>query len=164
MKREVIIFLDKDQQAQLDKLATRALAANEAGEPGMILAQIAGDTMCVGFVNNDDARRVQKTLNPELPLDRAHPKPSTQRFFSMLDRVPRLVSLWCREAEELRIDAFDNALPVMSTGEYLMAKFFASVWFGNGGRYAFDVVEAMSHLDEHNQKIILDWVADPFYP
>lgn len=165
MTPEITFYLEDEQQEQLHPLEMQALAANEAGEKGMILAQLGGEFARAVFIGHDKARLILKILNPQAKtLQQPHPKTSIERFFALLDRVPRLLSLWDREAKELRVDAFDNALPVLSTGEYLMAKFFAAVWFGNGGRYAFDVVEAMSHLDEKNQQIILDWVADPFYP
>lgn len=89
---------------------------------------------------------------------------SHERFFDMLDRVPRIRSLWDKESGNLDVEKFENELGVMSSGEIHMAKFFASLWFHNNKRYGFDLVDAVSSLDPAEREIIIEWIADPFYP
>lgn len=97
-------------------------------------------------------------------LQAPHPKTSFERFFSLLDQAPRIARFWNKSKRALEVDDFDKALPFMSHGEQVLAEFFASVWFGNDERYPFRVMDAMTVLDTRGQKIILEWVADPFYP
>ncbi len=89
---------------------------------------------------------------------------STNKFFLMLDKAPRLVNLWDREKRELKLDLFEGALGVMSRSEVHLAKFFAAVWFGNNKRFGFDVVDAASSLDAPERDIIINWMKDPFWP
>ena len=64
---------------------------------------------------------------------------SQQRFFEMLNRQPRIEKRWDQQNSSLKIEAFEQALGVMSSGEVQMAKFFASVWFHNNKAYGFDL-------------------------
>ncbi|MCU7927519.1 MAG: hypothetical protein KZQ97_13890 [Candidatus Thiodiazotropha sp. (ex Dulcina madagascariensis)] len=89
---------------------------------------------------------------------------SHQRFYAMLDRCPRISHLWDRERAEIKIDLFESELGVMSPGEVHLAKFMASVWFGDNHRYGFDLADAVACMDSRERQIILEWVADPFWP
>lgn len=89
---------------------------------------------------------------------------SHQRFYALLDQVPRICHLWDREARELKVELFERELGVMSPGEAYMAKFFAAVWFGDSKRYGFDLVDAVSRIDPPERQLIIGWIADPFWP
>lgn len=89
---------------------------------------------------------------------------SHQRFYVLLDRCPRIKHLWDRENAEIKIDLFESELGVMSPSEAHLAKFFSAIWFGDNQRYGFDLVDAIACMDTQERKIILDWVADPFWP
>lgn len=92
------------------------------------------------------------------------PTPSQQRFMAMLSRTPRLADLWDEDDLSLRLEAFEQALGVMSSGEVVMARFLAGVWFGNHERYPFDFVDSMSRIDANQRQIVIDWLEDPFWP
>ena len=87
-----------------------------------------------------------------------------KKFYNMIDRFPRVAYLWDRKSHNLDVDAFENDLGVMSSGEVFMAKFFASVWFNRNERYGFDIIDRWWVLDQDSKQIVLDWLADPFYP
>lgn len=89
---------------------------------------------------------------------------SRERFYKMLDQVPRICHLWDRERHELKVDLFEKELGVMSTGEVHMAKFLAALWFNNNSRYGFDLVDAVSSIDHNERRIIAEWAIDPFWP
>lgn len=89
---------------------------------------------------------------------------SRELFYEMLDKAPRIDHLWDREKNVLNIELFEKELGVMSSGEVHLAKFFASIWFHNNKRYGFDLVDALSTLDRSERDLIIDWVADPFWP
>ena len=89
---------------------------------------------------------------------------SQQRFFNMLNRVPRIKSLWDEQKKELKIEEFESQLCVMSSGEIAMAKFFASLWFHNNNKYGFDLVDAIALIDLSERKLIIDWIENPFWP
>lgn len=86
------------------------------------------------------------------------------RFFTMLDQVPRIKNLWDKQKKELKVDLFESELNVMSSGEVQMAKFFASLWFHDNSRYGFDLVDAISTIDPEERYLIIEWVANPFWP
>lgn len=52
----------------------------------------------------------------------------------------------------------------MSQSEVHLAKFFSAIWFNDNQRYGFDLVDAVACMDINERQIILDWVADPFWP
>ena len=87
-----------------------------------------------------------------------------QRFFGMLDRVPRIKHLWDKDKRELNIELFERELGVMSHGEVHMAKFFAALWLHNNTRYGFDLIDAVSSIDAAERKLIIEWISDPFWP
>ena len=89
---------------------------------------------------------------------------SQLRFFALLERFPRIAHLWDRERRVLKVELFEQELGVMGHSEVHMAKFFASLWFHHNQRYGFDLVDAFSLLDGEERQILLDWLADPFWP
>jgi hypothetical protein len=89
---------------------------------------------------------------------------SQDRFFTLLDRVPRITHLWDRDERELNMALFDRSLDVMSPSECHLARFFVAVWFGDSRRYGFDFVDAVSRLDANGRQILMDWLSDPFWP
>ncbi len=89
---------------------------------------------------------------------------SQEKFFNMLNEMPRLGHLWDKEKEEMNVPLFEAELNVMSSGEVEIAKFFAAVWLGNNTKYGFDLVDAIGQVDPARGKIILNWVRDPFWP
>lgn len=89
---------------------------------------------------------------------------SQKKFFELLEQVPRIKHLWDKHSRSLNIELFERELGVMSSGEVCMAKFFASVWFGNNERYGFDFVDAVAWIDTPERKLIVEWVRDPFWP
>ena len=64
----------------------------------------------------------------------------------------------------MHINKFEDALGVMSSGERHMAKFFAAVWFNDNQKYGFDLVDAVASLDVAPRKLIIEWIAKPFWP
>jgi len=88
---------------------------------------------------------------------------SVESFFKMLDQVPRIKHLWDRDRRGLKVGLFEKELGVMSSGEVHLAKFFAAIWFGYN-RYGFDLVEAVSTLDDNERLLIVKWIANPFWP
>ena len=99
-------------------------------------------------------------------FDRAFAKLSSgqARFFLMLNHVPRIAELWDIENRELKVESFEKALGVMSSGEIHIAKFFAAVWFHDNQRYGFDLIDAVSSIDSEHSKLIIEWISDPFWP
>ncbi len=93
---------------------------------------------------------------------------SYDRFFKMIEQVPRIKHLWNSNdfgGYELNIALLDNELNVMSSGEKHITRFFVSVWFGSSdGAYDFNLVESMAYLDLKERQIIIDWMNDPFWP
>ncbi len=95
-----------------------------------------------------------------------------ERFYDLLQRAPRLRHLWKDEPFEMIPQLVERELDVMSPSEVQLTLFFVSVWqggnngpfFDNTGLKGFDLVDAMSHLDNDMRSIILDWSADPFWP
>lgn len=89
---------------------------------------------------------------------------SHERFFKMLDRVPRIKHLWNKNRGEIDIKKFEAELGVMSHGEVHMAKFFAALWFHDNQRYGFDLIDAVARIDTPERALIVEWIANPFWP
>lgn len=51
----IILNLTEEQKAKIAPVMLKALMASEDGKPGMVLAQITGDNMVVGFLPHDRA-------------------------------------------------------------------------------------------------------------
>jgi len=86
------------------------------------------------------------------------------RFYKMIDRFPRVSRLWDKQKHDLRVEAFEDELCVMSSSEVFIAKFFAAVWFWSSDKYEFDIVDSWSNIDSETRQIVQDWLAAPFYP
>jgi hypothetical protein len=89
---------------------------------------------------------------------------SHKRFYDLLERCPRIRHLWDKERAEIKVDLFERELGVMSIGEAHLARFMASVWYGDNQRYGFDLSDAIACLDSKERQIIMDWITDPFWP
>lgn len=89
---------------------------------------------------------------------------SQRKFFKMLGKVSFLKRYWDEKRGDLLIDELNEDIGLMSLGERVMVQFFVSVWDHNNKRYGFDLVYAMQSIDEENQKIIAEWVLNPYYP
>lgn len=89
---------------------------------------------------------------------------SQKRFFEMLKQVPRISRLWDEDKRELNTELFEREIGVMSSGEVVMAQFFASIWFHDNRRYGFDVVDAVASIDVPERKLIIEWMCNPFWP
>ena len=88
---------------------------------------------------------------------------SVDRFFKLLERVPRSAALWDKK-NGFDNQAFEDALGVMSSGEVQMALFFTAVWFNDNKKYGFDIVDAVARIDKEDRELIAEWIADPFWP
>ena len=85
------------------------------------------------------------------------------RFFKMIKQMPNLAKLWDPFKREYDPEAVDELLGVTSHGTAIMLRFFLGVW-RNDNQYEFDLFDAVQTLDAEHLKIIMDWVADPFWP
>lgn len=88
------------------------------------------------------------------------------RFETLLMRGPRcLHKYWDFEEGVCLIESLKNDCGYFSSGEIVMAKFFVQLWDRKARIYEpFDCFTDPDSVDSHNQKIIQDWIADPFYP
>lgn len=86
------------------------------------------------------------------------------RFFELLDNFDRLKHHWNKESRTFNPESFEQDLKVMSSGERYMAKFFASVWLNESESYPFDVLDAIKVIDLKSRKLVISWLAKPFFP
>ncbi len=93
-----------------------------------------------------------------------HPTLQRYRLFLMLDRAPRIKDCWDESKRENHVELFERELGVMGSGEKYLAQFFAAVWFYSNERYGFDLVNGLLKIDASERQIILDWMAEPFWP
>lgn len=70
---------------------------------------------------------------------------------------------WDFEHRKLDLDAVKAALEVLSHGQRLMLQFLAGVWMGED-HFNFDFFSAVWVLDSSHQKIIQNWLSEPFWP
>jgi len=84
------------------------------------------------------------------------------QFAVMIDSFPWLSKFWNWEKRECDIDLLEKQMQSFSHGERILAQFFLSVWTHEN--HSFDLFEATSVLDKKNREVIIDWVANPFYP
>ncbi len=84
------------------------------------------------------------------------------KFYAAINKFDFLAPLWDQTKHEIRLDDFENRLGTMSSGECHLAKFMAAIWF-HDNRYGFDIFQAMT-LSDHFRNIIIDWVAEPYWP
>ncbi|EAT0220330.1 hypothetical protein NMW39_22210 [Escherichia coli] len=94
-----------------------------------------------------------------------------ERFRELVSNYPTLYGLWDWESREIRLEAFKRALSVLSSGEYIMAIFFARVWLGkdeensyNILNASFDFIHAAKALDNKSLLLISNFFKDPFWP
>ena len=87
-----------------------------------------------------------------------------QRHFKrMLEKYSQLVSFWDFESRDCHLEKLEAALPAMSHGEQIMARFFTAVWLGEN-KFEFDLIDAAATLDPEHRQVILDWLAEPVFP
>ena len=84
-------------------------------------------------------------------------------FALMLEKAPYLESLWNMREREYLPEKVDQYLETASHGQAIMARFFLGVW-RHDNEFNFDLIDSVSVLDKNNLKIIMDWMADPFWP
>ncbi|WP_447907991.1 hypothetical protein [Serratia fonticola] len=88
--------------------------------------------------------------------------PEQARFADLLAPYSRLSGYWDFEQRECREASLRSGLNAMSSGERQLAQFFLSLWTGQDE--GFDMLEAASVLDDRERKMLIDWLADPFWP
>jgi hypothetical protein len=86
-----------------------------------------------------------------------------RRFKAMLMAYPRLEPFWDFQRRECDIEALRSALGALSSGEQIMARFFAAVWAGENV-LGFDLIDAARTLEEAHLVQIQHWLADPLFP
>jgi len=91
---------------------------------------------------------------------------SHDRFFKMLENVPRIAPIWDQKNRSMNCDLYAHELGVMSSGEVQMAKFFASLWNNNNNvaEAEFDLIYAVAFISSSERALIMGWIADPFWP
>ena len=87
-----------------------------------------------------------------------------EKFFELLAHVPSVEKFWDKGKSELDVDLFESSFSVISSGELQMAKFFAAILFNDNERYGFDLIDAVSKVDTSHRKLIMEWIARPFWP
>lgn len=88
--------------------------------------------------------------------------PEQARFAELLAAYPRLSGYWDFEKRECREETLRSGLNAMCGGERQLAQFFLSLWTGQDE--GFGMIEAASVLDGRERKLLIDWLADPFWP
>lgn len=86
-----------------------------------------------------------------------------EKFYSVINQFDYLKPLWDQVNHEIRLEAFNDRLGTMSTGEMYLAKFMANIWF-HDERYNFSLIDAMGALYGHFKAPIEDWVKAPYWP
>lgn len=86
-----------------------------------------------------------------------------RQFRQLLNRFPSLVSFWNFQTRDCDVSALERAIPVMSHGEQIMARFVAAVWLGEN-RFDFDLIDAAATLDDTHRQLITDWLLNPVFP
>ena len=86
------------------------------------------------------------------------------KFFEMLEPYTRFKYHWNKESRTFNQESFEQDLKVMSSGERHMAKFFVSVWLNESESYPFDVLDAIRAIDLKSRKLVISWLAKPFFP
>lgn len=86
-----------------------------------------------------------------------------RRFKALLVDYPHLMVFWDFEQRHCDVEALRSALGAMSSGEQIMARFFAAVWMGENV-LGFDLIDAVRTLDETELAQIQRWLAEPLFP
>lgn len=90
-------------------------------------------------------------------------KTAREKFYNVINQFDYLKPLWDQKNHKIRLNAFNDRLETMSTGEEYLAKFMANVWFHND-RYNFSLTDAMGTLHGQFKAPIEDWVKNPYWP
>ena len=85
-----------------------------------------------------------------------------ERFYNMVNQT-NLSHYWDQKKHEIKLKEFEQALGRMSTGEAILARFMANVWFGEE-KYFFNIIEAAKTLDSKHIQIITNWLKSPYWP
>lgn len=82
-------------------------------------------------------------------------------FFTLLRRAPEGVqNCFDEAARRLDTDALNRYLGFASSGEAVLARFFAAVWCRSNDDFNFDVLD-VGALDRAQRQIISEWVLNP---
>lgn len=92
-----------------------------------------------------------------------HGKVISTFLYSVVNQFDCLKPLWDQQNHEIRLDAFEQRLGTMSTGEGHLAKFMANVWF-HDDKYNFSLIDAMGTVYGDFKAVIEDWVKNPYWP
>lgn len=84
-----------------------------------------------------------------------------QKFYELVSQYPKISALWDWKGRTFRIDAYNQALKVMSKHEITLANFFAGLWSDNNK--GVDIF-AVAQLGVKERKMIVTWLAAPFWP
>ena len=85
-----------------------------------------------------------------------------EKFYSVINQFDFLKHLWDQTNHEIRINALEERLGTMSSGEVHLAKFMTAVWY-HRNKYDFDLFQAMN-LSSNFRKVIQDWIKEPYWP
>lgn len=85
-----------------------------------------------------------------------------EKFYLIVNQFG-LHRYWDQENHEIRLKNFDAALGLMSSGEAIFARFMANVWFGED-KYPFNITDAAGTLGQEHKKVIIEWLANPYWP
>ncbi len=77
--------------------------------------------------------------------------------------VPAFAELFDWKKRELIFSRLDSYLENASSGEDMIARFFAGVWLHNN-KYEFDMISAVKRLDTRKLNIIYKWLDNPIWP
>lgn len=86
-----------------------------------------------------------------------------KRFYNVINQYDCLKPYWDQQNHEIKLKEFDKALGLMSTGEAILARFMANVWFGEE-KYLFNITDAAATLDGSYKAVIIDWLSKPYWP
>ena len=89
--------------------------------------------------------------------------PEQRQFKQMLDGYPSLIPFWNFDTRNCDLQALERAIPAMSHGEQIMARFFVAVWLGEN-QFDFDLIDAAATLDDTHRQLIVDWLINPMFP
>ena len=86
-----------------------------------------------------------------------------ERFYNIINQYDCLQPYWDQKKHEIKLKEFEQALGRMSTGEAILARFMANVWFGEE-RYFFNLIDAAGTLGGRYKAVIIDWLSKPYWP
>lgn len=71
----ITIELSEEQEAQLGPVIAKIAAAEEAGKPGMALAQVIGGNIKVFFASHEQAKEIQRAMGSPVGLTTHNSRP-----------------------------------------------------------------------------------------